>query len=111
MPLTDAAVVQVDPFADERGLFARFFCDRELDALLGSRTIKQVNFSSNRRRGTIRGLHYQLAPHTDMKFVRCVRGWTYHVVVDLRSDSPTYLQWQSVELNATSINMLCIPES
>lgn len=110
MPLEGAAVVRSDPFADQRGLFARFFCENELDGLLGSRTIKQINFSSNRRRGTIRGLHYQLVPHTDMKFVRCLRGETFHVVVDIRQDSPTFLRWHSVNLRADALNMLVVPE-
>ena len=110
MPLEGAALVQADPFADHRGLFARFFCDGELGALLGTQTIKQINFSSNRRRGTIRGLHYQRTPHADKKFVRCLRGESYHVVVDIRPDSPTYLRWHSVELHADAMNMLFVPE-
>jgi dTDP-4-dehydrorhamnose 3,5-epimerase len=81
-----------------------------LGALLGSRTICQVNLSTNLRRGTIRGLHYQRPPHADMKLVRCLRGESHHVIVDLREDSATFLQWHAVALSARTMNMLCVPE-
>lgn len=110
MPLEGAAVVQVEPFADHRGLFARFFCDDVLQPLLDHLTIRQVNFSSNYRKGTLRGLHYQYAPHTDLKLVRCLCGATHHVVVDIRPESPTYLKWEAVELQAETMNMLCVPQ-
>ena len=103
-------MIHVDPFADRRGLFARFYCEDALTELLGTRTIKQVNFSSNHERGTIRGLHYQREPELEMKFVRCLRGEVYSVVVDVRPESPTYLQWHAVNLSGDACNMLCIPE-
>lgn len=110
MPLDGAAVIETDPFQDHRGQFARFFCEEELRPLLGDRAIAQMNFSSNRRRGTLRGMHFQKPPHTDAKFVRCIRGRTYHVVLDIRPDSSTYLRWEATELSARQMNMICVPE-
>jgi dTDP-4-dehydrorhamnose 3,5-epimerase len=110
LPLPGAAVVDTDPYADERGLFARFFCRQDLGQLLGSRNIEQVNFSRTARRGTVRGLHYQRPPKAEMKFVRCLRGAIYDVLVDVRRDSPTYLQWYGTPLAPDALTMLCIPE-
>ena len=110
MSLADVALVHTEPFVDQRGEFARFYCEHALQSLLGGRSIKQINFSSNRRGGTLRGLHYQEPPHTDMKFVRCLRGRTFHVVVDIRPHSPTFLRWTSVELDAGAMTMVCVPE-
>ena len=90
LPLGGAAVIHVEPFRDQRGLFARFFCQQELAALLGARTIKQVNLSHTVRRGTVRGLHFQRSPNAEMKLVRCLRGEIFDVLVDIRRDSPTF---------------------
>jgi dTDP-4-dehydrorhamnose 3,5-epimerase len=110
MHIAGAATIHVDPFIDRRGVFVRFYCDEELAGLLGLRTIKQVNFSSNLHRGTVRGIHYQLPPRVEMKFIRCLRGEVFSVVVDLRKSSPTYLKWQSAVLDSEKMNMLCVPE-
>jgi dTDP-4-dehydrorhamnose 3,5-epimerase len=110
LPVAGAAVIHVEPFTDRRGLFARFYCEEQLADLLGPRVIRQVNFSSNLECGTIRGLHYQQSPHVEMKFVRCLRGEVYSVIVDMREESPTYLQWRAVQLSAAAQNMLCVPE-
>lgn len=103
-------LVDCEPFADERGLFARFYCDRELADVIGGRRIVNINFSRNRRRGTVRGMHYQLPPAAEMKFIRCVRGRVYDVAIDVRAGSPTFLRWYGAELTADNLRMLCIPE-
>jgi dTDP-4-dehydrorhamnose 3,5-epimerase len=103
-------LVACEPFSDKRGLFARFFCDRELASLIGGRRIVNINFSRNRRRGTVRGMHYQLPPAAEMKFIRCIRGRIFDVAIDVRRGSPTFLQWYGAELTAENLKMLCIPE-
>lgn len=104
--LPGVVVVELEPFVDERGSFTRTF-DAELFAAQGldSRVV-QCNSSFNPRAGTLRGLHYQLAPHAECKFVRCVRGRVFDVAVDLRPDSPTRGRWVGVELSAH--NRLCV---
>jgi dTDP-4-dehydrorhamnose 3,5-epimerase len=110
LPLPGAYEIEPEPAADERGYFARLWCAREF-AANGLRTdYVQSSISFNRRRGTLRGLHYQLPPHAEAKLVRCIRGAAFDVIVDLRSDSPTYLSWHACELTATSGLAVYIPE-
>ena len=97
-------------FEDQRGIFSRYFCDRELASILGRRQIKNVNFSRSNFIGTVRGLHMQRAPSREMKCVRCIRGVVFDVAVDMRLDSPTYLQWVGRELHEDQRDMLVIPE-
>lgn len=105
-----AMIIDLDPHADERGFFARSFCAREF-AEHGLRTdIVQGNVSYNARRGTVRGFHYQVAPATESKLVRCVRGAVHAVVVDARPASPTYLSHIAVELTAENHRALYIPD-
>lgn len=111
-PLAGVFVVELDPRADDRGFFARSFC-REEFAAHGLRTdVAQCNVSHNRRRGTLRGMHFQVAPSTEAKLVRCTRGAIYDVALDLRPGSATYRQWMAAELGADPGNrrMLYIPE-
>jgi len=103
-------VIKTTPFTDQRGLFARFFCERELAQVIGDRKIVNVNFSQTLKKGSIRGMHFQRFPDAEMKFVRCIRGKIFDVAVDLRKDSPTYLHWYGVELSAENMNMLAVPE-
>lgn len=94
---------------DERGVFARTY-DRELFAAHGvALEIAQASVSQNARRGTLRGMHLQVAPHEEAKLVRCVAGAVYDVVVDLRAGSPTQLEWLAVELTAERRNALFVP--
>ncbi len=94
---------------DERGFFARTFCLRELsDHGLDGRVV-QRSVSSNSRRGTLRGMHYQASPHLENKFVSCSQGAIYDVIVDLRADSPSYLKWQAFTLTAENLDILFIP--
>lgn len=107
--LTGVYIVEPEAFEDERGMFARTFCAREFREQGLIETFVQCNTSWNGRRGTLRGLHYQLPPAAEVKLVRCTSGAVWDVVVDLRSDSPTYLQHIGVELSATNRLALYIP--
>jgi dTDP-4-dehydrorhamnose 3,5-epimerase len=108
--LRGAFVIEFQKRSDERGFFARTWCEREFAAAgLGVRFV-QANVSRTWRRGTIRGLHYQAAPFEEAKLVRCARGTIYDVVVDLRPESPTYRRWVGVELTGDGCRMLYVPE-
>lgn len=109
-PLAGAFVLQFEQVEDERGFFARSFCQDEF-RMHGLRpVIAQCNVSWNRRRGTLRGLHFQAAPHEEAKVVRCTRGAVWDVIVDLRDGSPTRLRWHPQELNAENRLALYVPE-
>lgn len=110
LPLEGAAVVETNPFTDQRGAFARFFCATELAGLLGDRRIVNVNHSRTSKVGAVRGMHFQHPPSAEMKFVRCVRGKVLDVAVDLRCDSPTFLKHHAEELTPGNARMLVIPE-
>jgi dTDP-4-dehydrorhamnose 3,5-epimerase len=108
--LPGAFIVDVDPRADSRGLFARTFCTQEFeDASLESHFV-QCSVSFNVQRGTLRGLHYQLAPSCETKLVRCTSGSLFDVIVDLRPDSPTFLRHLAVELTARNRRALYVPK-
>ena len=96
--------------SDTRGSFARLFCKNELAAGLQGREIVQVNSSVTKSRGAVRGLHFQHPPYSEMKFVRCVKGRVWDVVVDLREDSPTFMEWHAEELSQDNARMIIIPE-
>jgi len=108
--IAGAVVAESTPFSDSRGAFVRLFCNRELGSILGERKIVQINHSRTTSVGAIRGLHYQYPPHDEMKLVRCLRGRVWDVVVDLRQNSPTFLQWHGEELTPDNSRMLVIPE-
>ena len=95
---------------DERGFFARNWCSREFAAHGLSRNLAQSSLSSSPRRGTLRGLHYQVAPHQEAKLITCVRGSIWDVIVDLRPASPTCLQWYGQTLDDTSLSSVYVPE-
>jgi dTDP-4-dehydrorhamnose 3,5-epimerase len=95
---------------DERGFFARTWCQEEFQEHGLNPKLVQCSVSFNARRGTLRGLHHQAAPHPEAKLVRCTRGAIYDVVVDLRPDSPTFKDWIAVVLTATERNMVYVPE-
>jgi dTDP-4-dehydrorhamnose 3,5-epimerase len=108
--LPGVVVVETAPFIDQRGAFARWFCEKELDAIVEHRRIVQVNHSRTTRMGALRGFHYQYPPHAEMKLVRCIGGRIFDVAVDLRQGSATFLQWHAEELTPTNARMLVIPE-
>lgn len=103
-------VVETTPYSDRRGAFARLFCASELGEIIGQRSIVQINHSSSKAVGSIRGMHFQNAPHAEMKLVRCLKGRVWDVAVDLRAGSPTFRQWHAEELTPLHGRMLVIPE-
>jgi dTDP-4-dehydrorhamnose 3,5-epimerase len=109
-PLPDAWLVELEPFSDDRGQFARAWCREEFDRHGVGRDFVQGNVSVNPTRGTLRGMHYQIGGFDEVKLVRCVRGALYDVIIDVRPQSPTYLRWIGVELTPQSMRMLYIPE-
>jgi len=102
--------IHIEPKTDERGFFARFWCQQEFEAHGLNPTVVQCNVSFSRHKGTLRGMHYQAEPHTEAKVVRCTRGAIYDVALDLRAHSPTYRMWVAAELMSEKCNMLYIPE-
>ena len=108
--IVGARVIGSESFSDSRGVFSRLFCAKELQEILGTRKLVQINHSMTRRVGAIRGLHYQNPPHAEMKIIRCIKGRVFDVAVDMRQDSPTFLQWHGVELTAENNLAYAIPE-
>jgi dTDP-4-dehydrorhamnose 3,5-epimerase len=102
--------ILLDPLSDDRGFFARSWCQREFEAHGLNSGLVQCNVSFNAREVTLRGLHYQEAPFAEAKLVRCTSGAIYDVAVDLRRESPAYLHWLGLTLTAAKRNMLYIPE-
>lgn len=102
-------IVDIEPSVDERGMFARTFCETEMAAHGIDFHIAQSNISWSRTRGTLRGLHYQAEPHGEAKIVRCTRGAAWDVAVDLRPGSPTHREWAAAELTAANRRMMIIP--
>lgn len=103
-------VVETMPHIDSRGAFRRLYCEQELNALTGARSIVQINHSRTVSAGAVRGLHFQYPPHAEMKMVRCLKGRVWDVAVDLRYQSPTFLHWHAEELNPGNARMMVIPE-
>jgi dTDP-4-dehydrorhamnose 3,5-epimerase len=104
-----AWIVDITPLHDERGFFAMTWAASEFATRGLEGSLAQCNLAFTRRKGTLRGMHYQRAPHEQVKLVRCDRGAVLDVVVDLRPHSPTFRQWDSVELSAENRRMLYIP--
>jgi len=109
-PLADLKVIQRHPRGDARGFLARLFDAGDLRACGWQRAVEQVNHTYTAQAGTIRGMHYQLPPHAEMKLVSCIRGAVWDVAVDLRAGSPTFLQWHAERLSADNGRALLIPE-
>lgn len=102
--------INIEPRADERGFFARSWCQREFKEYGLNPGLVQCNVSYNPKRGTMRGMHYQADPYAEAKLVRCTKGAVYDVVLDLRPQSPTFTEWIGVNLTAENRNMIYIPE-
>jgi dTDP-4-dehydrorhamnose 3,5-epimerase len=109
-PLAGAFVVELERREDERGFFARSFCQKEFGEQGLNPRIAQCNVSFNARRGTLRGMHYQAPPHAEAKTVRCTQGAVWDVIVDLRPDSRSFKRWHGVELSAANRRALYVPE-
>ncbi len=108
--LKGAFILDLEPHEDSRGFFARTFCQKEFEAHGLKPIVAQCNCSFNHKKGTLRGMHYQIPPAAETKLVRCTRGAVYDVIVDLRPDSPTYLQHIGVELTEHNRRQLYVPE-
>ena len=109
-PLKGAYVIELEKRGDDRGWFARFFCEREYQQHGLNHQIVQVNTSASKYPGTLRGMHYQLAPKAEDKIVRCLRGALFDAIIDLRPDSPTFLKHFAIELTAENRTMLYVPK-
>jgi dTDP-4-dehydrorhamnose 3,5-epimerase len=107
--LKGAFVVDLDRKEDDRGFFARAFCQEEFEANGLCPQVVQASLSYNHKKGTLRGMHYQVAPATEPKFIRCVGGAVWDVIVDLRPQSPTYLEHVGVELSAENRRAIYVP--
>jgi len=108
--LKGAFIVEPELLKDERGFFARTWCKKEFEQHGLLPDLVQCNISFNRHEGTLRGMHFQVAPCEESKLVRCTRGAIYDVIIDLRSNSPTLKKWVAVELTAENRKMLFIPQ-
>jgi dTDP-4-dehydrorhamnose 3,5-epimerase len=108
--LSGAFLIEPELKEDERGFFARTFCVDEFLAHGLNPHLVQCNLSFNKKKGILRGMHYQAMPHAEAKLVRCTHGAIYDVIIDLRSNSPTFSNWFGVELNDKNRQMLYIPE-
>jgi dTDP-4-dehydrorhamnose 3,5-epimerase len=109
-PIAGLRVVERAPRSDERGFLTRLFCAGELEAAGWRKPIAQINQTLTRRSGAVRGMHFQLPPHAEMKLVSCIRGEVWDVALDLRRGSPTFLKWFGASLSADNGRALLIPE-
>lgn len=108
--LKGAFVVRFKKITDDRGYFARAWCHEEFGQHGLNPKMVQLNTGFSHKKGTLRGMHFQKAPHAEAKFIRCTRGAIYDVIIDLRKESPTFRQWIGAELNADDAAMLYAPE-
>jgi dTDP-4-dehydrorhamnose 3,5-epimerase len=108
--LKSAYIIDIEPRADDRGFFARVFCQRDFESHGLKPIIAQANVAFNRLKGTVRGMHFQFPPKAESKLVRCTRGAILDVIVDLRPESPTYLEHIAVELSEDNHRALYVPE-
>ena len=108
-PLKGAYTIELEKRGDDRGFFARFFCEKEFEDAGIAFPIAQINNSLTEKAGTLRGMHYQLPPAAEIKVIRCIRGALYDVIIDLRPDSPTFGKWFGAELNAENRLMMYAP--
>lgn len=107
--LKGAFVIELDRFRDARGFFACAWSDREFAAAGLAASFVESNLAFNHKKGTLRGMHYQLSPYGQVKLVRCTRGSIYDVIIDLRRSSPTFKQWFAIEMSADNHRMLYVP--
>jgi dTDP-4-dehydrorhamnose 3,5-epimerase len=108
--LQGSYIIELQPFSDERGWFARFYCKNEFKQIGHEKEWVQLNHSATYKKGAIRGMHFQKPPHSEIKMVRCIAGAVFDVIVDLRKNSATFLKWFGAELSAENKKMIYIPE-
>lgn len=109
-PIAGAWLIDMETREDQRGFFGRLFCKEEMERQGLSASIQQINASFSSQQGTLRGMHYQLAPQAEVKIVRCLRGAIYDVLLDLRPDSPTYTKWFGETLTLQNRTILYVPK-
>jgi dTDP-4-dehydrorhamnose 3,5-epimerase len=105
-PFKNAFVLETEPYIDHRGKFARIYCQDELKQIGHDKQIVQINHSLTRKRGAVRGMHFQYPPKAEVKMVKCLRGSVFDVIVDLRQDSPSFLQWYGGVLSDDNLKMM-----
>ena len=103
-------IIEVEPFQDHRGKFYRVYCKKELKSIGYNKELLQINQSLTKKKGAIRGMHFQYPPKAETKIVKCLKGSIFDVVIDLRNKSPTFLHWHGEILSADNMKMLYIPE-
>src|SRR5258706_14534544 len=108
--LAGSFIIDLDPKADERGWFARYYCKDEFKKIGHTKEWVQMNHSVTYKKGSIRGMHYQVHPYREIKMVRCIAGSVFDVIIDLRKHSDTFLKWFGIELSSENKKMLYIPE-
>jgi dTDP-4-dehydrorhamnose 3,5-epimerase len=109
-PLKGAYTIEIEPHIDDRGFFVRTYCKREFDQIHHTKEFVQFNHSMTVKKGTLRGMHYQVPPSAEIKLIRCIRGKVLDVVIDLRKNSPTFLQHISIVLSEDNRQMIYVPE-
>ena len=107
--LKGAFLVEIKKLEDDRGFFGRAWCQQEFEENGLNGNIRQINTSYTKKRGTIRGMHYQIDPFQETKFIRCTKGRIYDVIIDLRSNSPTFMKWIGHELSEQNCRMVYVP--
>ena len=110
LPLKDAYIIRPTPFEDHRGKFSRLFCQNELKQIGHHKEIVQINHSITKQKGAVRGMHFQKPPRAEIKIVKCINGSVFDVIVDLRKNSSTFLQWHGEILSAENMKMMYVPE-
>ena len=108
--LKGAYIVELERLEDNRGFYARAFCQDDFEENGLNNIIAQTNAVFTEKKGTLRGMHYQVAPHQEVKFIRCFSGSFFDVIIDLRSESPTFQQWTAVKLTQNNFKALYVPE-
>lgn len=110
LPLDGLKLVERNLLGDSRGFLVRMFCAEELGAVGWHKPVAQINHTYTAKRGTVRGMHFQQSPHSEMKLVSCIRGKVWDVAVDVRAGSKTFLHWHAEELSADNLRAMLIPE-
>ncbi|MDD5428967.1 MAG: dTDP-4-dehydrorhamnose 3,5-epimerase [Candidatus Omnitrophica bacterium] len=109
-PIEKVYLLEIEKIEDERGFFARSWCAEEFEKRGLNGKIAQCSISFNKKKGTLRGMHYQVPPHEEAKIIRCTMGAIYDVIIDIRPDSPTFRKWYAAELSADNRRMIYAPE-
>ncbi len=109
-PINGLHIIECQPFSDHRGSFSRIFCKQELQEINHHEEVVQINHSITETKGAVRGMHYQVPPHAEVKIVRCIRGAVFDVVVDVRAGSKTFLQWFGSDLTRENNRAIYVPK-